>query len=112
MKSKINFKKLAISLGITLIGLFYFGKKIIPMGLTKFSAILFLVGVSLAALGITEYFFGNSHRTFTFIEVFIHLAFAVGILIILTYILPQSTFGTNVFISNTKQAVMSLIGGI
>ena len=92
---KIN-KQIIISVIMTLIGLNILGnaKDVI---ITPLSAIVVLITFSLASLGITEYFFGNKNKTFTYQELFMNLAIIVGILLAITYLLPQLTFGQNVF---------------
>jgi len=85
----------------------YYGIRQVPETPDTLSAAITLIGFSAAALGITEFMFGDKNKKFTMQEVFTSLLIIVGILVAITIMLPQLTFGQNVFM---KQALL-LVGG-
>ena len=93
-------KRFIISLAITLVAIKLIQTQVItiPSPLKSFFT---LVGFSLASLGITEFYFGNKNRRFTFKELFIDLGVKVLIIYILLQIIPVPLFSKDVLL---KQA--------
>ncbi len=98
--------KILTSAGIALLAMNLLNSYI-DTEINTLGAIGVLIGFALASQGITEYFFGNKNKKFTYQEIFKNLAIIVGILVGITYLLPQLTFGQNVFM---KEA-LAFIGG-
>lgn len=96
----MTLKTISIASALALIG-FNLLQSYITVSSNQLIALGVLAGFAMAALGITEYFFGNPTKKFEMQEVLIGIAMIVGILVAITFLFPQFTFGNNIFI---KQA--------